>query len=682
MNFPCNPLALIAGALAAGIAPPERIAPSEWAAKNLVVPDGPRAGEYWDPLETPYILEPLDLLGPDTGVNQIAVMKGVQCGFTMLLIAAIGHSIDRDPCRMAILQPTDGALADFNRDKLQPAIENSPALAVRVVPQTSRSATGSTTYSKKFPGGALDLLLASSAADLRSKTLKKLFRDEVDEYPDDLDGQGDPLELSDGRITSFLASGDWKKADVSTPTIKGASKIERRYEMGDKRRWNVPCPHCTAADGGPSFFVFEFGPNFQFERTFPYKAFYVAPCCGAVIHAHEKRALSRRGRWVATEPGPGRFPSYHFDTLSSPFVPWDHIAGKFIDAGDDPQKLKAFYNLWLGLPYEMKGDAPDHKRLMERREEGVPRGRIPPRGLVLVASADVQMRGIWVEILALAPDRQSYVVDVLYLDGSTEGPEGEAFEQLKSRVLEREFPDAFGGKRRIDALGVDSGYRSHVVYTWTRLNQCLHPDTGQDMVLALDGRDGWGRPAIGTPSLVDIDLAGHKIKKGARIWPVGTWPIKGAFYEDLRKEGIASGKERDPEGYCHFGTWLDETYFRQLTSEYLAEEKFKGRLRKFWKIRSSERDNHILDARVYKLALAEYLGLSSTTQDEWAELARRRGMPQAAIAEGLFAPRRAAGPAIVSEKPEDLPPAQEPAKEVLQERRDPFARLAELNKQN
>lgn len=679
MNFRHNALALVASTLAAVVTPPDHIRPSVWAAQNLVVPDGPRAGEPWSADLTPYIVEPLDMLGPDTGVNELAVMKGVQTGFTTLLIAAIGHSIDRDPCRMAVLQPTDGALSEFNREKLQVAIDASSSLARKVEPQTSRSGSGSTTYSKKFPGGSLSLLLASSTADLRSKTLKKLFRDEIDEYEDDLGGQGDPLKLSDGRLTSFLASGDWKKADISTPTVKGASKIEARYETGDRRRWHVRCPHCTQDDGSPSEFVFEFSANFIFEPKIPHRAHYVAPCCGSIIQNHEKNALVRGGRWIATDPRPGAYPSYHFDALSSPFVPWDHIAKEFVDAGDNPTKLKAFWNLWLGLPYEVRGDAPDHVRLMERREPYV-RGHVPARGLMLVASADVQMRGIWVEVAAFAPNRESWVVDALYLDGSTEGPDGEAFDRLKKEVLDRDFPDAFGRTRRIDALAVDSGYRSHVVYSWVRQNQRAHPDTGRNLVLAVDGRDGWGKPAIGTPSLVDINLSGHKVKKGCQLWPVGTWPLKGAFYEDLRKQGVASGRETNPGGFCHFGDWLDENYFRQITAEYLAEETLRGRKRKIWKIRATERDNHLLDCRIYNLAVAEYLGLSSSSEAEWADLARRRGMPAEAIEQNLFTTRVRTGPerdgneataAADVPAPSQASPPPRPA--------DPFARLAALN---
>jgi phage terminase large subunit GpA-like protein len=620
---------VFAEAVAAALRPVEAVTPSQWAAGNLIVPDGPRAGRAFDLSLTPYLAEPLDMLGPDSPVNEIAVMKSAQTGFTLLLIALLGHLVDRAPCRAMVVQPTSDALSEFNREKLDPAIRATPALRRKVKVQTSRSAEGSTTYSKRFDGGSLTLAIATSAADLRSKTVRVLLRDEIDQYPDDLDGQGDPLEISDGRLIAFLASGDWRKADISTPTIKGASKIERRYEAGDQRRFYVPCPGCG------SEFVFEFGPNFRFEATFPHKAFYVTPCCGAIVEPQQKLDLLRKGRWIPSALRPGAFPSYHLDALSSPFVPWDKIAEAAAAAGDDPSRLKTFSNLWLGLPYEVKGDAPDHVRLMERREDAPPRGHIAPNGLILVAAADVQMRGIWVSIKAFAPNRESWVVDAFYIDGSTETPgslhdapdSGNAFSSLLHKTIGHEFPDAFGRTRPLDALGIDSGYRSHVVYATVRANLRLHPSTGHDILYALDGRDGWGKPPLGTPSLVDIDLAGHRSKKGVKLWPVGTWPLKGTFYADLRKDGMRAGAEVDPGGYCHFGTWLDENFFRQITAEYLAEETYRGRARKVWKIRASERDNHQLDTAVYCLALAEHLGLSNLTPAEWSRLAKERGMP-------------------------------------------------------
>ena len=612
-------LPVVALALAAILAPPARMTPTAWAQANLVVPDGPEQGEKWSARKTPYIGEPLDMLGPHSAVNEIAVMKSAQTGFTTLLIAAIGHSIDLDPCRMMLIQPTDSALADFNRDKLQPAIEMSPALRAKVAGQKSRSGEGSTTYSKKYRGGSLTMAIGSSAADLRSKTIRKMFRDEIDQWPDDLDGQGNPLDISRHRLDSFLAQGDWKLADISTPTVKGASKIERRYEDGDRRRWHVPCPHCGDE------FVFEYGPNFRYESEFPFKAHYVAPCCGAILRPGERDGLVRKGRWIATHSRPGAYPSYHFDALSSPFVPWDDIAKAAIAAADDEKALKAFYNLTLGLPFETRGDAPDHEILLARRED-LTRGHIPPRGLFLTAAADVQMRGIWFEVVAWAANRESWVVDAGYFDGATDAPDAEAFLKLDG-LLDRQFPDAFGRTRMLDGLGVDSGYRSHIVYAWARSRARMHPSSGQDVVLALKGWEGWNRPAIGTPSLVDIDLGGRKVRKGGRVWPVGTWPLKSAFYSEAAKTGIAGGATEDPPGYCHFAKWQDETYFRQITAEYLTDDLVRGKQRRVWKLRAGNHDNHLLDCRVYNKALAEHIGLSSFTADEIAGWTKERGAP-------------------------------------------------------
>lgn len=162
------------------------------------------------------------------------------------------------------------------------------------------------------------------------------------------------------------------------------------------------------------------------------------------------------------------------------------------------------------------------------------------------------MRGIWCEIIAIAPDRQTWVVDAFYCDGSTETPGslndqpglleeadevgGNAFTKLLHKTIGREFPDAFGRMRKLDGMAINSGYRSHVVYATVRNNQRIHPNTGEDLLFAVDGRDGWGKPPMGTPALVDIDLAGHKVKKGCKLWPVGTWPLKGAFYADFESQ--------------------------------------------------------------------------------------------------------------------------------------------------
>jgi len=208
-------------AFAEALRPPIPLRPSQWARDNLIVPDGPRKLDRWDSALTPYIAEPLDMTSTDSAVNEFCVMKSAQTGFTTMLLAAVGHTIDRDRADCMIVQPTDGALSDFNSKKLQPCLEDTKATAHRVAKQTSRSASGSTTYEKRFGRFTLTLALASSSADLRSKTVQKAFLDEVDEYPTDLDGQGSPFEMIEARQESFLREGTWKRVKISTPTIMG-----------------------------------------------------------------------------------------------------------------------------------------------------------------------------------------------------------------------------------------------------------------------------------------------------------------------------------------------------------------------------------------------------------------------------------------------------------------------------
>jgi hypothetical protein len=47
LQFKNSALGIIAGTSGALIAPPASVTPAQWAAANLIVPDGPRANEKW-----------------------------------------------------------------------------------------------------------------------------------------------------------------------------------------------------------------------------------------------------------------------------------------------------------------------------------------------------------------------------------------------------------------------------------------------------------------------------------------------------------------------------------------------------------------------------------------------------------------------------------------------------------
>lgn len=675
--------ALIASIVAGRVRPPTPMSVSEWMAQNVVLIDGPQAGELWSAAGAPYLIEVADCLSDDNPWNIVTVRKSQQTGASILALGWCLYIADREPANVLYAVPGLDALRTLNSQKLQPLIEAWERKAGKQVfaPATSRSSQGSTTYEKRFGLNWLSLANANAVMDLSMVTPRKGVKDELSKWSL-INNDQDPENLFFGRFTSHRRLKNYKILEISTPEVDvgandpeapGHCRIDRSFARSDQRFWNVACPECHR------LFVHEFA-HFIVDYARPSRSFYRCQHCGHEISEAERVLAVRAGRWVASREGEDRHPGFHIDAFVSLMMSYEAIAEDYIRQSKTESGRKDFSNLVLGLPYRYRGDAPDHAKLMDKRDATLVRFAIPAKGLILVASADVQMRGVYYEVIAVAPDRQSWTVDADFLVGSTEtvsgldvGGEPNAFDLLKSRVLKREYPDAFGGKRRLDALGVDSGYRSHIVYAWVRNNQELHLDTGLDLIYALDGRDGWGRPAMGAPSLVDLDLAGQRIKQGAKVWPVGTWPLKGEVYGHFRTT-LESQPSGEQTGVCHFGAWLDEAYFRQLTSEALEDVISKGRhLGRKWVARG---ENHWLDCRVYNLALAEHLGLSTTTQDEWASLARRRGMPKEAIAEGLFAPRRET-PAQV-EAPISAPmPA--PAQSRAEEPSDPFARLAALN---
>lgn len=645
-------LAVMAAAFAAVTKPADAIEPAAWAAEHFVVPDGPLAGQKVDFTRSPYLREPLNFFADACPENKASIRKSKQSGFTLLAMMACAYTACVEPCDVFLIEPTDSSLRDFIDDKLQPSIDGTPALREKIRQQVSRSGKGSTTYTKRFSGGSLLMATASSTAELRGKTRKKVIKDEASEYKADLDGQGSPHDMISGAYETFLASGEWKELEISTPVVKGECHIDAAFNAGDQRYWHVVCPNCQEK------FYFKFDlKQFCFNEQYPYNASYFPECCGVEIKGHQRDALVQNaerdgGGWIATAPAPGKHRSYHFDALSSPFVPWDTIAQRYLGSKDFPSKQKTFYNLTLGLAYEVKGDAPDYKLLMARREDYTD-GHWPARGLIGITAADVQHTGIWTETVAFAPNGESWSVQHTFLEGETTDHRGGAFLKL-AELYDRQFPDAFGSVRHCDAMMIDAGDggRSNQVYAFCR---------GRQRAYAIKGMPGWSHPSIGTPTQVDVTVDGKKFKGGATLWPVGSWSLKSTWYANLRKDGRKNGAEIDPPGYCHFHEGNDERYFRQVTSEFLKTTVVRGRSTHVWQ---EQGPNHLLDCRVYAMAGAEMMGLSRMTDEQWAELARHRGMPKEAIATDLFV----AEPVKIAAAAEMNAPTAPAALEVAPER--------------
>lgn len=656
-----NPFKLVFERLAAAIRPPELLPFEAWLPRNLVLVDGPQAGELWSALGAPYLPGIAECLNDDHPANIVTVRKSQQSGVSIMALGWCLYIADREPANVLYGNPGIDALREMNSAKLQPLIEawHRHIKRIVIVPQTSRSGRGSTTYEKVYPGGRLFLGNANSVMDLSGKTIKKGVKDEVSKWQM-LENGADPETLFFGRFTAFRRTRDYKILEISTPEVdsgddagevEGHCRIDRSFRKSDQRFWNCPCPECR------KHFVHTF-ERLRIDAKHPHRSAYEC-VCGHHISEAERVVAVRGGVWKPTRDAPDH-PGFHVDAFMSLMMSYEAIAEDSLKAKSEIAR-KDFSNLVLGLPYRFKGDAPDYVRLMERRG-GYKVHHVPPGALLLCVGCDVQKRGIYVEVLAFAPDRQSWTVFADYIDGATTDVTSGAFVGL-TELYHRLWPDAFGNKRRPDEFGIDANYNTSAVLEWTR----RHPGTK-----ALQGRDGWGRPALSVASDIDVDYQGRRIKGGAKLRGVGTWPLKSTFYAYLAQQPIAEGSSLIyPPGFCHFHDHLDEIYFKQLTAEYLGDEVFRGRKRQVWKEQAG-RENHFLDCRIYNMALAEPW-FQSLTADDWANIAKEHGVPADMRAPDLFAPKPF--------QPAHLRPTEgagiaQPAELAS----DPYAGLADLNR--
>jgi len=136
--------------------------------------------------------------GAACGVHEGGAGRGDRGpGTTGSASRCIGHPARSSRCSRRSIWPKR-----LSQQRIDPLIEESPELRELVMPSRSRD-SGNTILGKRFPGGQLVLTGANSAVGLRSMPARWVFLDEVDAYPGDLDGEGDPIALAEARTISF-----------------------------------------------------------------------------------------------------------------------------------------------------------------------------------------------------------------------------------------------------------------------------------------------------------------------------------------------------------------------------------------------------------------------------------------------------------------------------------------------
>ena len=597
----------IARAWRDGLTPDPRLSVSEWADRHRVLAARASAepGRYRT-ARTPYMQAIMDALSPADPARRVVFMKAAQVGATEAGNNWIGFVVHQAPGPMLAVQPTVELAKRNSRQRIDPLIEESVALRRLVRPARSRDA-GNTMLSKEFAGGILIMTGANSAVGLRSIPARYIFLDEVDAYPASADEEGDPVTLAEARSLTFAHRR--KVLLISTPTVKGFSRIEREYEASDQRRYFVPCPHC----GHSQWLEFE---RLRWEKGKPETAAYHCKSCDEAIAEHHKTAMLAAGEWRAT--GTAADPAtigFHLSALYSPvgWLSWEQIARSWEAAQGSDEAIRAFRNTILGETWMETGEAPDWQRLYDRRERWAP-GTVPADGLFLTAGADVQKDRIEVDVWAWGRGLESWLIDHIVIEGGPERTEPWAeLDQLLGQTWSHEN----GAQLALAKLAIDSGYEPTAVYGWARR-------AGVAQVAPVKGTDGFNRSSpVSGPTYVDASDGGKRLRRGARLWTVAVSTFKAETYRFLRlerptEEERAEGKAYPP-GTVHLPHWVEDEWLKQFVAEQLVTVRTRrGFARLEWQ-KLRER-NEALDCRVYARAAAWIAGADRFPERRWRRL--------------------------------------------------------------
>lgn len=608
-------LPIIGERIKRGAKPRDLLTVSQWADKNRWIRSGTNSPGQWRTTLTPYLQEIMDSLSEHSPVRTVSFIKASGLGGTEALNCWLGyimaHLQNKDT--LVVMPTLELRDRSFN-PRLMKMLDETPVLS-ELVSTASRSRANRNDLLEYGARARIIKAGANSPDSLRSDHLPYVVCDEVDAFPWDVGGEGDPLTLIENRQRTYSRA---KSYYVSTPTTAGQSRIDLLYQRSDRRRYHVPCPHCG------EFQHLEWG-NFKYRTAPPAEgeedatptvtqAWYVCKHCGTHIDEGHKTEMLSGGRWIAERPSVKQDRGYHLNTLYAPIglgLSWKQVAQKWLACQGDSAELKAFVNTYLGEVWREQGDSIEEISLISRLED-YRLENLPP--VVITAGVDVQKDRLEATIAAWAENGECWLLDHLILPGDT--TQAEVWEDLRHAMAEEQVQTAI----------IDSGYNTSMVYDYCARHTYAIPGKGVA---------GIGRPLVEDERRRKQRLRTRR-KKGTAVEPIGVDQGKSILYSNLKK--LQPGP-----GYLHFknNSAFDEEYFAQLAAERLVT-KFKGH-RPFQEWVKTRPRNEALDCLVYSLAArllctAAPQKLVSEPEENLVDKSQTQKQDSAEQADALFSP--------------------------------------------
>lgn len=580
--------------------------PSEWAAKNIVVPmDSATGKRRWDPSLTQYWAGVMDASFYPS-VQEVAACAVAQTGKTQFIMNCLGYSMDRAPGNIILVMQDEKAVGEMFPDRIIPMINDSPLLS-----------TYKTGYVDDLTATKIKLrhvkvypAWATSASRMASKPAPYAVLDEENKFPETANKQElTPVDLVRMRSRTF---GHMRKLwRASTPTIEGVGISKALDESEVVFDFYPRCPVC----GHDQRMVFErikwdgrsgADPD-TLKKT--RSAWYECEHCDARWDDRVRDMAVRAGGWKERRreaigegqevkqariiPGLALFEylethnpikiGFHVPAWLSHYVSLSECASAFIEGLKDTLKYKAFCNNYAGEPWKIIRKEREETRILALRDDR-PRGRVPGGGVVagITASVDTQDYGFWFEIRAWGyggPElsKDSWCVKEGYVT---------TFGDLERVLWGEDLLDVDGNRYVISLTIQDAlGHRTAEVY-----NFCVKH---RGKIVPSIGRDTMAQPFTWT-NLEFFPGTKKPIPGGLKGINVNTKHFKDELSRLLE---IHPG---DPSAWRYHAEF-SEAHARHMTAEFVND---KG----VWECPSGK-ENHLWDCASLNLVAAEILGI-------------------------------------------------------------------------
>lgn len=551
---------------------------SAWAARHLIVPDGPYRGARYRPDVNPYLRGIMDCWG-QADVEEVITCGSAQTGKTLILYACICYGIDMRPGPRMLAMPDDATLTRIVEAKLRPLLRGTrPVASILGKIRSDRIQFRDATM--------LHLSSAASPSQRASISVRDLFLDEEALFAQ-IQGKGVPVLDFLERTRSYRYSK--KILRVSKPVGGEECSIVADLALMDEvRHYHVICPGCgTAQIMNDAHIVTEHNVKDAARITRESLGRYRCPHCKLRWTDYMRDQAVARGYWAAETPvhQPRRV-GFHLPAVLSYAVSLSEVAAAkaALETEDDQEKHQAYVNGYWARPYKPVVKATREDTVLELIDKELPPQVLPRSHVAITTYIDMQKRGFWYLTCAWTPrlgcafmdygrlaewdDVRRYVFDSTF----------RAEDGGEPAIIWRAGLDTGGTRREADA---EMATRTEEAYAFIK-------KYGGETLFATKGNAHRQFNPVQWNVIERMPKSRAAIAGGLRLFLLDTYYLKslatGRLHPDARQPFRL---HRDCKG----------DLARQLAAEELVREK--GRM--VWRRR--HKDNHLFDCLVGNLAL-------------------------------------------------------------------------------